>query len=84
MSDPRLEIHAGDITQLAVEPEYRRRGVAAALLDQYLAALRHARIRRSTLLVSSSNRPARSLYQRVGYADSEAFAAYWWPRRSPT
>ena len=52
---------------LAVAPEWRRQGVAQALLTDLLAALRARGIRSLTLEVRASNRPARSLYEKNGF-----------------
>ena len=61
---PLLNVH-----DLAVLPEYRGRGVGRALLG---AAEEHARRRgccKLTLEVQDDNTPARTLYQRFGFAD---------------
>lgn len=56
-----------DMMNLAVAPEWRRQGVAQALLTDLLAALRARGIRSLTLEVRASNRPARSLYEKNGF-----------------
>ena len=61
---PLLNVH-----DLAVLPQYRGRGVGRALLG---AAEEHARARgccKLTLEVQDDNTPARTLYQRFGFAD---------------
>jgi len=59
------ELH---INNLAVEPAYRRQGVASALLEQVLAEGARRGARRATLEVRQSNDSARRLYQRFGFS----------------
>jgi ribosomal protein S18 acetylase RimI-like enzyme len=67
---PRREklAHGGELTGIYVAPEFRRRGVGAALLD---AAVAHARalpgLRYVRLTVNASNQPARVLYESRGF-----------------
>jgi ribosomal protein S18 acetylase RimI-like enzyme len=59
--------HVLQVSGLAVHPAARRRGIAAALLT---ASDQHARdrgARKLTLRVLSTNQPAVSLYDRLGY-----------------
>lgn len=57
----------GFITNVAVFPDARRRGVACALLAQLAAYGREHSLYRITLEVRVSNTPARTLYEREGY-----------------
>ena len=57
----------GHITNLAVRPEYRRRGVASALLDALDRLAAERRMAFLTLEVRSSNAAARALYAKHGY-----------------
>jgi len=59
------EIH---INNLAVLPEFRRRGVASALLGRVLAEGARLAARRATLEVRRSNETALRLYARFGFA----------------
>lgn len=59
------ELH---INNLAVDPAWRRRGVASALLTFVLQAAAAEGALRSTLEVRRSNEPARRLYERFGFA----------------
>ena len=55
------------INNIAVDPRWRRRGIATALLD---AALDHGRVRgarRAFLEVRASNLAAQALYQQFGF-----------------
>jgi ribosomal-protein-alanine N-acetyltransferase len=59
------ELH---INNLAVDPPYRRAGVATALLERVLAEGVALGARRATLEVRRSNDPALKLYERFGFA----------------
>jgi ribosomal-protein-alanine N-acetyltransferase len=58
------EIH---INNLAVKPEFRRMGVATALLNHALREGGRFGARRATLEVRRSNDAARQLYERLGF-----------------
>jgi ribosomal-protein-alanine N-acetyltransferase len=57
----------GEILNLAVAPESRRHGIARALLDDGLEALRHRRVQEVFLEVRESNLGAQALYQLAGF-----------------
>jgi ribosomal-protein-alanine N-acetyltransferase len=59
------ELH---INNLAVHPDWRRKGIARALLDFVLAEAQAAGAIHATLEVRRSNQPARELYERLGFA----------------
>jgi [ribosomal protein S18]-alanine N-acetyltransferase len=56
-----------DLRNLAVAPEYRRRGVARALIEAACDRLRQTGTKRLFLEVRVSNEPALSLYQALGF-----------------
>jgi ribosomal-protein-alanine N-acetyltransferase len=58
------ELH---ITNLAVHPAWRRRGVARTLLGAILEDARHRRLSLAVLEVRPANREARGLYERFGF-----------------
>ena len=58
------ELHINNIAVLA---EFRRAGIATALLTHVLAEGARLGARRATLEVRRSNEPARSLYERFGF-----------------
>jgi ribosomal-protein-alanine N-acetyltransferase len=58
------ELH---INNLAVLPEFRRRGVATALLDHVFSQGRKLGAERATLEVRRSNEAARLLYEAFGF-----------------
>jgi ribosomal protein S18 acetylase RimI-like enzyme len=63
---PLLNIH-----DLAVIPEYRRRGVGRQLLERVEAKARELGCCKLTLEVREDNHPARNLYRQVGFANME-------------
>ena len=56
-----------DIMNVAVDPAYRRRGIARALLEQLQADLTKKEVHSLTLEVRVSNEPAITLYTAMGY-----------------
>jgi [ribosomal protein S18]-alanine N-acetyltransferase len=68
------ELH---INNLAVLPEYRRHGVASALLTRALAEGAVLGARRATLEVRRSNDAARLLYERFGFTIAGVRRGYY-------
>lgn len=68
------ELH---INNLAVMPDWRRRGVALELLDVAVARAVGEGARRATLEVRASNLPARRLYERLGFRPAGVRKAYY-------
>ena len=62
------DIAACSISNVAVMPQFRRRGIASRLLDTTLDHLRREGCRRVFLEVRADNEAARSLYRRRGFA----------------
>jgi tRNA threonylcarbamoyl adenosine modification protein YeaZ/ribosomal-protein-alanine acetyltransferase len=58
---------AGHLGNLAVAPEFRRRGIAAALLDELIASARKHSVERLALEVRVSNFPAQWFYRARGF-----------------
>lgn len=58
----------GEILNIAVKPEVRRRGIAKKLMSEMLAAGRRKGVRRFFLEVRVSNVAAIHLYQSFGFA----------------
>jgi [ribosomal protein S18]-alanine N-acetyltransferase len=67
----------GEILNLAVSPDFRRRGVARALLRAGLAAFRNRRVDEVYLEVRESNRSAQALYLSSGFRPVGQRAAYY-------
>jgi ribosomal-protein-alanine N-acetyltransferase len=57
----------GEILNLAVDPPYRRHGIARALLETGLAILRHRRVEEVFLEVRLSNEAAQALYHAADF-----------------
>ena len=66
-----------DLMTIAVAPRGRRRGLAAALLDELLARARDAGAQRVLLEVRADNDPARALYARAGFQVLHTRRAYY-------
>lgn len=62
-------IDEGYITNVAVSPQYRRKGVAAALLDKIFEYAEEKRLSFVSLEVRPSNTAAVSLYQKTGFKE---------------
>jgi ribosomal protein S18 acetylase RimI-like enzyme len=58
-----------ELTDIYVEPPYRRRGVARALLAHVEAAARAAGASEVVLITGFDNQDAQAAYRAVGYAD---------------
>lgn len=58
------ELH---VNTMAVDPRYRRRGLAMHLMEQVLLAAARRGAVRATLEVRESNEPARRLYEALGF-----------------
>ncbi len=57
----------GEILNLAVAPEYARRGIGTELVKTVLEAFERAGVRQVFLEVRESNAGARAFYQRLGF-----------------
>jgi len=60
-------LDAADVMNLAVSPEYRRRGIAQTLLQELTHCLRQQNVIALLLEVRVSNAPAIALYERLGF-----------------
>lgn len=63
----RVSGEEGEILNLAVLPEHRRRGIARCLLERGLAALASAGVREAYLEVRETNEAALALYGGKGF-----------------
>ena len=68
---------SGEVLNLAVAPEFRRRGIGGALLEAGLAAFRRRRATEVFLEVRESNHSAQSLYLARGFRAVGQRAAYY-------
>jgi ribosomal-protein-alanine N-acetyltransferase len=64
----QLILDEGNITNAASAPEYRRRGIADALMTGLMSAAMERGLRVVTLEVRESNIPAQNLYKKHGFA----------------
>lgn len=60
-------LDAADMMNIAVSPEYRRRGVAKALVNELIAYLSQNDVIALLLEVRVSNQPAITLYEKMGF-----------------
>jgi len=60
-------LDAADMMNIAVSPEYRRRGVAKALVNELIAYLSKNDVIALLLEVRVSNEPAIALYEKMGF-----------------
>lgn len=67
----------GHITTMAVDVEYRRRGIGASLLLALLEIAREAGVVDATLEVRASNVAAQALYRRFGFAPEGVRPRYY-------
>lgn len=56
-----------DMMNVAVHPDYRRKGIAEKLVTELVEALKKRDSRCLTLEVRASNEPARALYEKLGF-----------------
>jgi ribosomal-protein-alanine N-acetyltransferase len=72
-------VSAGDceLENLAVAAEWRRRGVASALLKSFLGEVRELRLETVRLEVRESNHEARALYEKYGFSTSGRRRSYY-------
>ena len=56
-----------DMMNVAVHPDYRRKGIAKALVDRLVEDLKGMESRCLTLEVRASNTPAQKLYEKLGF-----------------
>lgn len=56
-----------DMMNVAVHPDYRRKGIAEALVAELVEALEKRESHCLTLEVRASNEPAKALYEKLGF-----------------
>jgi ribosomal-protein-alanine N-acetyltransferase len=77
----RTDWRGAELESIAVDPPYRGRGVAQALLQATLRCLRSSGIGALRLMVSTANEPALRFYQRFGFTRVRKVARYYGPGR---
>lgn len=58
-----------DMMNLAVDPDYRRQGIAERLIQELICRLKEDQVTCLTLEVRVSNHPAIALYEKTGFAE---------------
>jgi ribosomal protein S18 acetylase RimI-like enzyme len=69
---------AGHVTQICVAPAVKGKGVGYELLRRSLRGLEAAGVKSVSLTVTSANREAVRLYERVGFRTVRQFSAIVW------
>jgi ribosomal-protein-alanine N-acetyltransferase len=67
----------GHIMNIAVTPEWRRRGLAGRLLDELEDRFKAKSVDYAYLEVRASNSPAQSLYKKLGYVPAGLLPGYY-------
>ena len=67
----------GEITNVAVHPDWRGRGVAAQMLETLLKESRQKNMKAFTLEVRAGNIPAISLYRKYGFRTEGVRAGFY-------
>ena len=57
-----------DMMNIAVDPDFRRKGIAEKLVEALVAELKARESHCLTLEVRASNEPARALYEKLGFS----------------
>jgi ribosomal protein S18 acetylase RimI-like enzyme len=71
----RVGPHTGHLVQLAVDPQFQRRGIGSSLVESACDAVAAAGCRKITLLVAGQERRARALYDGAGFESVASFVA---------
>jgi ribosomal protein S18 acetylase RimI-like enzyme len=74
----RVREDVGHVTQICIAPEYRGQGLGRLLMLECARALAKRKFNLLTLTVTSSNRSAVSLYERLGFRGTHRFDAMVW------
>ena len=64
-----IAVDEGQITNIAVHPDYRRRGLASSILNSLLRYAKSCHADSVTLEVRASNSAAIALYKKAGFAE---------------
>jgi [ribosomal protein S18]-alanine N-acetyltransferase len=72
-----MEQNGAEIASIAVHPNYRRRGVAHALMHYTLGRLLRAGVRRAELMVRTENAAGARLYRAFGFRRSGMVRGYY-------
>ncbi len=70
----------GHTTQICVMPGFQGHGLGRMLMNKSSEILRNLKFKELTLTVTSENRTAVQLYERLGFQTIKSFTAGVWPR----
>lgn len=70
-------IDEGHITNIAVHPQYRKKGIGEMLLKELIAKSESEGVLRFTLEVRTSNKPAIALYKKMGFVTEGVRKGYY-------
>ncbi|MGQ9556373.1 MAG: ribosomal protein S18-alanine N-acetyltransferase [Desulfurispora sp.] len=70
-------IDEGHITNVAVHPDWRGRGLGRSLLEELIRRARQKGVVRMTLEVRQSNQVARHLYRKLGFVENGRRRKYY-------
>lgn len=70
-------VDEGDITRIAVLPEYRKNHIAEALMDKLFALVEACGVKTIRLEVRESNVAARGLYDKLGFITDGVRKGYY-------
>lgn len=73
----RTEYGPAELVSIAVDPKYRRKGVASVLMDSTLRRLQRRGIVRFHLMVKVTNRTAIGFYERYGFRRGRLVRGYY-------
>ncbi len=76
-----ISMEAGHITQLCISPKLRGTGLGYELLRRSIKGLAELGARQISLTVTSKNRLAVSLYERLGFRTAHFFPAMVWEKK---
>jgi len=72
-----VRLPRAELISIAVDPKYRRQGIAEALMKRTLSRLRQAGAAKLNLMVRARNRGAIALYQEFGFRRTGKVARYY-------
>lgn len=79
-----ISTEAGHITQLCISPKLRGTGLGYELLRRSIKGLSEIGARQISLTVTSKNKLAVNLYERLGFRTMHCFPAMVWEKKSAT
>ena len=74
----RVREDVGHVTQVCLLPEFRKQGIARALMSACLQSLLDRKFTELSLTVTEANRNAVELYERMGFHTRRVFDAFVW------